>query len=65
MSKPTVEIKDKVFLTFAEASQYFGIGETKLRNMASHNPPWVLYNGQRTLIKRLQLEQILLESVSI
>ena len=23
MSKPTVEIKDKVFLTFAEASQYF------------------------------------------
>ena len=67
MNKQTVEIKDEVFLTFTEASQYFGIGEMKLRNMASieRNPSWLLWNGQRALIKRVQLERILLESESI
>lgn len=67
MNKQTVEIKDKVFLTFTEASQYFGIGEAKLRNMASieRNPSWLLWNGQRALIKRVQLERILLDSESI
>ena len=34
MSK-TVNIENKFLLTFAEASQYFGIGENKLRHMAS------------------------------
>ncbi len=65
--KQTVEIKDKVFLTFPEASQLFGIGENKLRNMASieRNPSWVLYNGSKALIKRVQLEKLLLEAVSI
>lgn len=67
MNKQTVEIKDKVFLTFTEASKYFGIGETKLRNMASIecNPSWLLWNGKRLLIKRVYLERILLDSESI
>ncbi len=58
--KQTVEIKDKVFLTFPEASQLFGIGENKLRNMArmERNPSWVLYNGNKSLVKRVQLEHI-------
>lgn len=65
--KQTVEIKDKVFLTFPEASQLFGIGENKLRNMArmERNPSWVLYNGNKCLVKRVQLEHILLKSASI
>lgn len=66
MSK-TVNIENKFLLTFAEASQYFGIGENKLRNMANiaHNPDWLLYNGSRLLIKRVKLEKILLESETI
>lgn len=62
-----ISIKDKFLLTFTEASQYFGIGEGKLRNMANieENPSWILYNGQRALIKRVQLEKILLESETI
>lgn len=66
MSK-TVNIENKFLLTFAEASQYFNIGENKLRNMANiaHNPDWLLYNGSRLLIKRVKLEKILLESETI
>lgn len=67
MSKQTVDIKDKVLLTFSEAAQYYNIGENKLRNMASmeRNPSWLLYNGSKALIKRVQLEQILLKTASI
>lgn len=66
MSK-TVDVSDKFLLTFAEASQYFGIGENKLRNMASLEkcPDWVLYNGSRQLIKRVRLEQILMAAETI
>ena len=60
----TVNIENKFLLTFTEASQYFNIGENKLRNMASleQNPDW---NGYRRLIKRVRLEEILLKSETI
>lgn len=63
----TVNIENKFLLTFTEASQYFNIGENKLRNMASleQNPDWIVYNGYRRLIKRVKLEKILLESETI
>ena len=62
-----ISIKDKFLLTFTEASKYFGIGEGKLRNMANieENPSWILYNGQRALVKRVQLEKLILESETI
>ena len=62
-----INLSDKFLLTFTEASKYFGIGEGKLRNMANieENPSWILWNGQRALIKRVQLEKILLESETI
>ena len=67
MRTETVKISDKFLLTFPEASQYFNIGENKLRNMASleQNPDWIVYNGYRRLIKRVKLEKILLESETI
>lgn len=67
MSKQTVDIKDKVLLTFSEASQYYNIGENKLRNMASmeRNPSWLLYNGHKALIKRVLFEELLLKTASI
>lgn len=63
----TVNTADKFLLTFAEASQYFNIGENKLRNMAEiqQNPDWVIYNGSRKLIKRVRLEQILMNAETI
>ena len=65
--KKEVNLENKFLLTFDEASKYFGIVENKLRNMADYeeNPDWVLYNGCRKLIKRVRLEQILLESETI
>lgn len=67
MKRETTNLSDKFLLTFPEASQYFGIGENKLRNMANiaHNPDWLLYNGSRQLIKRVRLEEILLKSETI
>lgn len=67
MRKNTSNLSDKFLLTFSEASQYFGIGENKLRNMASlqQNPDWLLYNGSRQLIKRVRLEQILMAAETI
>ena len=67
MKRETTSLSDKFLLTFPEASQYFNIGENKLRNMASleQNPDWIVYNGYRRLIKRVKLEKILLESETI
>ncbi len=63
----TVNIENTFLLTITEASQYFNIGENKLRNMASleQNPDWIVYNGYRRLIKRVRLEEILLKSETI
>lgn len=62
-----VAIPDKFLLTFEEAARYFGIGENKLRRMADfeENPDWILYNGKRRLIKRVRLEQILMNAETI
>ena len=67
MTNKKEDLRNKFLLTFAEASQYFGIGENKLRNMADseRNPDWVIYNGYRRLIKRVRLEEILMESETI
>lgn len=67
MERKTISLSDKFLLTFTEASRYFGIGENKLRNMASleQNPDWIVYNGYRRLIKRVRLEEILLKSETI
>lgn len=68
MNNKNVSVADKFLLTFEEASRYFGIGENKLRNMADYGekiPDWIVYNGRRRLVKRIRLEQILLEAETI
>ena len=49
-----VQIKDKFCLTIDEASEYFNIGEKKLRQIASENldSGFVIQNGVKVLIKR-------------
>lgn len=55
-----VEIKDKLNLTFEEAAVYSNIGINKLRSLAD-NPscPFVLYIGNRKVIKRKEFERYL------
>lgn len=65
MSDKSVAIKDKFLLTVDEASQYFNIGQNKLRVLCEGHPSFVLMKGSHMLIKREQLEKILLESETI
>lgn len=53
-----VQIKDKFCLTIDEASEYFNIGEKKLRQIASENldSGFVIQNGVKMLIKRKRFE---------
>ncbi len=60
------EPKDKYALTIEEAASYFGIGETKLRELTMEdNCPFVLWNGSKRLIKRVLLERYLDKAFSI
>ena len=56
-----VPIWEKYTLTIEEASQYFRIGEKKLRKLAEENldAGWVIVNGNRVQIKRKQFEKII------
>lgn len=67
MCEQTLLPSDKFLLSFEEAAEYFHIGETKLRKLAdsSGSSGWVINNGNRRLIKRVRLEEILLKSESI
>ena len=67
MSRKVTNIPEKFLLTFDEAASYFGIGENKLRNMASYGdtPDWVVHNGKRMLIKRVLFEEYLLKEETI
>lgn len=54
-------IWEKYTLTIEEASQYFRIGENKLRKLAGEHPDagWLLMNGNRIQIKRKQFEKLI------
>lgn len=48
-------------MSIEEASQYFRIGENKLRKLAEENKHanWLIRNGNRIQIKRKQFEKII------
>lgn len=62
-----VQIKDKFCLTIEEASEYFNIGEKKLRKIVSENvnSGFIVQNGVKFLIKRKQFEQFIDNLTSI
>lgn len=62
-----VLIRDKFLLTLKEATQYFGIGEKKLRQMAEeyNTSNCFLHNGVKLMIKREKFEQFLDELTTI
>lgn len=61
MEQISVPIWYKYTLTIEEAALYFRIGETKLRQILANNPnaEYILYNGNRTQIKRVLFERFI------
>ena len=62
-----VQTKDKFCLTIEEASEYFNIGEKKLRKIVSENldSGFIIQNGVKFLVKRKQFENFLDDLTSI
>lgn len=62
--KKEIPVSDKYALTINEAACYFSIGENKLRSMVDNdlNAKYLLFNGNRILIKRKLFEQYLDET---
>ena len=66
MSKKEVPIWERSNLTLEEAAAYFGIGINRLREMTNdENRKFVLWIGNKRMIKRKALEKFLDESYSI
>ena len=66
MTTNTISPGDKFGLTIEEASQYFGIGQKKLRQMtAAEDCPYVLWVGGKRLIRRQDMEEYLKKQFSI
>lgn len=66
-NESNVPLWHKYSLTITEASDYFNIGEKKLRQMVQENETadFLLNNGVKVLIKRTKFEQFLDETCSI
>lgn len=59
-AKTTVPLCEKRNLTLEEASEYFGIGVSKIRELTNQeNCDFVLWIGTKRLIKRIKFEQFL------
>lgn len=56
-----VPIYEKYMLTIEEASQYFNIGENRLRDFAKEHEQenWIFKKGSQTLIKRKLFEKLI------
>lgn len=67
MEQKKVPLWQKYTLTIAEASEYFNIGEKKLRQLIQENntADFILNNGKKQLIKRMKFEAYIDEVYSI
>lgn len=64
--KIEVPIHTKVLLMIDEASAYSSIGKDKLRELTNdQNCPFIIWNGNKKLIKRKAFERYLERSFSI
>lgn len=59
MGNSKIPIWEKYALTILEASEYFSIGEKKLREMIKENPraDYIVWNGNKALLKRQLFER--------
>ena len=66
MKNKTLSISEKSLLTPEEAAEYFNIGVNKVRSLTvGENCPYVLWSGNRRLIKRKPFEEYLYKQYSI
>lgn len=67
MRENNVPLWQKYTLTIAEASEYFNIGEKKLRQLVQEydSADFILNNGVKVLIKRIKFQQFIDETGSI
>ncbi|MEE3416710.1 MAG: excisionase [Prevotella sp.] len=66
ISKPKLLPGDKYTLTLREASEYFNIGDKKIRRLAEdHRGEFALYSGNKYLIIRHKFEKFLDETEMI
>lgn len=64
--KENVPVWEKVNLSLEEASAYSGIGINKLREMTNAKDcKFVLWVGNKRLIKRRQFEEFIAQSYSV
>ena len=56
-----VPVWEKYAMTVEEASQYFSVGQNKIRKLAQQDRfgNWYMMNGNRLLIKKKQFEKML------
>ena len=66
-SEISVDTKDKFCLTIEEASEYFHIGQKKMRQLAAEHIDSGLFiqNGVKVLVKRKRFEAFLDDVTSI
>lgn len=65
-AREPIPIWEKRNLTLEEASEYFGIGISKIRELSNQeNCDFVLWIGTKRLIKRIKFEQYLDAAKSI
>jgi len=61
-----VPVWEKINLTLEEAAKYFGIGINKIRELSDDEScAFVLWNGNKRLIKRKEFEEYLKKAYSI
>lgn len=59
-------VQSKFLQTVEEASEYFGLGVDKIREITNDEAVnCVLYNGRKRLIKRTEMEKFLLSRYEI
>ena len=64
--KKETSLSEKALITLEEASAYFNIGVCKMRELTNDEIcPYVLWNGNKRLIKRQLLEEHLNRLYSI
>ena len=58
-TKTSIAFYDRYMLTVEEAAAYFHIGYKKMRSMVKEHAgaKWILFNGNRIMIKREQFEK--------
>ena len=65
--KKSIPIWEKFTLTISEASEYFNLGEKKMRFLADNYNDYgfVLQNGNKLLIKRRKFEDFINETNAV